>query len=124
MINHILIYIGGALLIVWGIAHLFPTRSVVREFGDISTDNKYIIMMEWIVEGVTLIFIGIIVIVVSIIDLRSVVSISVLMISASMLIILAIISLFTGFKVNFLPYKLCPIIFSISAFLIFGGVLI
>jgi hypothetical protein len=37
---------------------------------------------------------------------------------------LAIVSLFTGYKVNFPPFKLCPFIFTASALLIIiGGVL-
>ena len=38
----------------WGVAHLFPTRSIVRGFGDIGTENRRVITMEWIFEGVTL----------------------------------------------------------------------
>jgi len=36
MINHILLYVASLFLVFWGIAHLFPTRSVVTGFGDIS----------------------------------------------------------------------------------------
>jgi hypothetical protein len=36
----------------------------------------------------------------------------------AMLVVMSVLSLFTGFKINFLPYKLCPFIFSISAILI------
>jgi hypothetical protein len=38
-----------------------------------------------------------------------------------MLNTLSVISLFTGFKVNFLPYRLCPVIFTGSAILILLG---
>jgi len=31
------------------------------------------------------------------------------------------VSLFTGFKVNFLPYKLCPVIFTTASILIVTG---
>lgn len=48
----VLIYIGSALPVLWGVAHLFSTKSVVQGFGDINADNKNIIMMEWIIEGV------------------------------------------------------------------------
>jgi len=34
--------------LVWGIAHLFPTKSVVEGFGEISDDNKKIVTMEWL----------------------------------------------------------------------------
>lgn len=41
--------------------------------------------------------------------------------SAVALVVLAIVSLFSGFKVNFLPYKLCPAIFGALAVLIIAG---
>jgi hypothetical protein len=50
------------------VAHLFPTKSVVRGFGDISQDNKNIIAMEWLVEGVALIFVGVLVVIITVID--------------------------------------------------------
>lgn len=121
MINLVLLYLGAALTGLWGIAHLFPTRSVVKGFGDISLDNQRIITMEWIVEGVSLIFIGVLVAVVTVIDPASVVSKAVYLVSALALIVLASVSLFTGFKVNFLPFKLCPVIFTVSAVLILLG---
>jgi hypothetical protein len=40
MINQILLDLGSFFLFFWGIAHLFPTKSVVKGFGDISLDNK------------------------------------------------------------------------------------
>ena len=121
MTGHILIIIGAAITIVWGVAHLFPTKSVVKGFGDISTDNKNIIAMEWIVEGVSLIFIGIVVLGVIFIDAASDIAAFVFISSAGILIVLALVSLFTGFKVNFLPYKLCPVLFTTSAILILAG---
>ena len=121
MTGHILIIIGAAITIIWGVAHLFPTKSVVKGFGDISIDNKNIIAMEWIVEGVSLIFIGIIVLGVSYIDAASDTAAFVFITSAGILIVLAIVSLFTGFKVKFLPFKLCPVLFTTSAILILSG---
>jgi hypothetical protein len=37
------------------------------------------------------------------------------------LVVLAIVSLFTGFRVAFLPFRLCPLIFAAWALLIAGG---
>ena len=121
MADTILLYAGGAIPFIWGAAHLFPTRSIVKGFGDISADNKHIITMEWIIEGIALIFIGILVAVVTAIDYQSLVSRAVYILSAGCLIVLAIISLFTGFKVSFPLFKLCPFIFTVSALLIFIG---
>jgi len=51
---------GAVVPALWGFAHLFPTKSVINGFGEITTDNKRIITMEWLVEGVSLIFIGLV----------------------------------------------------------------
>lgn len=124
MINTTLLSIGAISVIVWGIAHLFPTRSVVKGFGKISVDNKRIIQMEWINEGFTLIFIGVLILIVTYFgDKNSTGQIQKLVYSTSsiMLFAMAILSLFTGAKIKFLPFRLCPVIFSISAILILLG---
>ncbi len=121
MHNQILLYIGAGITFFWGVAHLFPTASVVTGFGEISTDNKNIITMEWIIEGIALIFIGLIVGGVTFINEHNNTSNFVYASSSVVLIILAVVSLFTGFKVNFLPFKLCPLLFTLSAVLIFFG---
>lgn len=123
MTGPILLYSGAGFTALWGVAHLFPTRSVVQGFGEISEDNKRIITMEWIVEGIALIFIGLLVATVGFIDPLAPVSKAVFLLSSSGLLALTLVSLFTGFKINFLPFKLCPLIFSISLILIvLGGV--
>jgi hypothetical protein len=121
MNGEILIYIGAALPFLWGVSHLFPTRSIVRNFGDISPDNRNIIAMEWIVEGIALIFIGLLVFLVTIVESKSESSTVVYLVSACCLIVLAVVSIFTGFKINYLPFKLCPVIFTSSAILIMLG---
>ena len=120
----ILLYLGSGLTVIWGVAHLFPTKSVVQGFGEISIDNKRIITMEWITEGLALIFIGVLVATVTVIDPSNVVSTAVYFVSVIMLLVMALLSLFTGFKVSFLPFKLCPFIFTASAVLIMIGGLI
>ena len=121
MTTQILLYISAALTFLWGVAHLFPTASVVRGFGEISADNKNIITMEWIIEGIAMIFIGFIVAGITFIGEENSVSEFIYIASAGVLIVLAVVSLLTGFKVNFFPFKLCPFIFTLSAVLIFIG---
>ncbi len=121
MSGNLLLYLAALLLIGWGIAHLFPTKNVVKGFGDISLDNQRVITMEWINEGATLIFIGLLTAAVTIVDPTNLVARTVYWLAIIMLNALSIISLFTGFKVNFLPYRLCPIIFTGSSLLILIG---
>jgi uncharacterized membrane protein YiaA len=124
MVNMILFFTAGLLTVIWGVAHLFPTKSVVNGFGDISTDNRYIITMEWIIEGIALIFIGVLISGVTLIGTEGPVATFVYILSISGLILMAIVSLLTGFKIPFLPFKLCPFIFTLSALIILTGMLI
>ena len=121
MMNQILLYAASAMLVLWGITHLIPTRSVVKSFGDISEDNRRIIAMEWITEGAALIFMGLLVAGATWEFPASAVSRMVYHLTFLMLNALSLISLFTGFRVNILPLKLCPVIFTVSAFLILLG---
>lgn len=124
MTNQVLLYVGSFLLFFWGVAHLFPTRSVVTSFGDISPDNRRIITMKWIVEGLALVFIGAVVASVTYYDYASPISRTVHWVSFAMLSILSVVSLFTGFKVNILPFKLCPVIFTTASVSIVVGSLV
>lgn len=122
MVNQVLVYLGAAFVAFWGVAHLFPTKNVVAGFGDISADNRNIITMEWIVEGVALIFIGSLVALVTLVDAVSPVSRAVYWLGFIGLNALSVVSLLTGFKVNFLPFKLCPVIFTTGSILILLGI--
>jgi len=122
--GNVLFMTSAILTGVWGSAHLIATKSVVAGFGDISQDNKHIITMEWIIEGISLIFIGILIGVITLIDSTDIISKMVYFLSADLLVVLATISLFTGFKAKQLPFKLCPFIFGVSAALIFVGIIV
>jgi len=124
MTNQILAYLGAGLTTLWGVAHLFPTKNVVADFGDISEDNRHIITMEWIVEGIALIFIGALVAIVTFIDAASPVTRAVYWLAVVGLNVLSVVSLFTGVKVNFIMFKLCPVIFTGASVLILLGILV
>jgi hypothetical protein len=117
----ILVYIAAAVTCAWGIAHLFATRGVVAGFGELTSDNRRIITMEWIVEGVALISLGSLVAAVTAVDGSSSVSSAAYAVAIATLAVLAVVSLFTGFRVAFLPFRLCPFIFGASALLIAAG---
>jgi hypothetical protein len=121
MNGSIVLYIGSLLTLSWGIAHLFPTQNIVRGFGDISADNKRIITMEWIIEGIALIFIGVVVALATYLDRSGSVSQAVYWASFGCLNVLSLVSLFTGFRNSFIAFKLCPLIFTGSSILILIG---
>ncbi len=122
MLNDILLYIGSGIIIVWGIAHIAPTKGVVASFGDISADNLLIITMEWIAEGLTLCFIGVLVLLTTLLGWsQEYVSIIVYRASAVMLVVLALLSQMTGARTAILPMRLCPYVKTAVAVLFFLG---
>ena len=121
--SQVLLYAGSAIIIIWGIAHLVPTGSIVRGFGAISEDNKKIIAMESIAEGLTLIFIGVLVLLMAVLASQSGVAAIVYLAGAAMLIVMAVLTLFTGARTSILPYKICPAVKTVVAVLfVLGGV--
>lgn len=119
--NQAFLYVAAGLTGLWGVAHLFATKGVVQGFGDISVDNRRVIMMEWIVEGVALLSIAAVVVVVTALDYSSKVAKGAFAVAIGTLVVLAFVSVFTGFRVRFLPYRLCPFIFTLSALLVALG---
>jgi hypothetical protein len=117
----VLLYIAAALTGLWGIAHLFATRGVVAGFGELTADNRRIIMMEWVVEGVALVSLAALVVSVTAVDPAAAVASAAYAVAVATLLVLAGVSLATGFRVVFLPFRLCPVIFTLSALLIAVG---
>ena len=117
--NELLLYIGSGVIIVWGIAHLIPTRAIVNGFGEISEDNKKILAMESIAEGFTLIFLGVLCLLVSLVGgYDDPVSQAVLWAIVAMLLVMALLTQLTGARTSLLPYKICPFVKTVVAVLI------
>jgi len=122
MIGLIAVIVGSAIILAWGAAHIVPVRSVVKGFGEISSDNRRIITMEWISEGLTLCFIGVLVLLVCLwAGANHPASILVYRSSAVMLLVMAGLTLFTGAKTSMAPIKICPIVKTTAAALLLVG---
>jgi hypothetical protein len=117
-----LLYVGSILIFLWGVGHLFPTKNIVKDFGDISEDNRRIITMEWIAEGLTLCFLGLLPLFLTIFSYLGGTGFYIgIMCCAVMLVIMAILSFFTGAKTSILPMKMCPYIKLTGAILLILG---
>jgi hypothetical protein len=120
--RYVLVSIGSMVITLWGIAHLVPTKSVVSGFGTISGDNRKIISMEWIAEGLTLCFIGLLVLLVTLYaGPQNLVSVLVYRVTAWMLVAMAGLTFVTGAKTSITVIKVCPLVKSIVAILFFLG---
>lgn len=118
-----ILYIAAIISGSWGIAHIIPTQNIVGGFGDLSSDNRRVLVMEWIAEGLTLIFIGLLIAAVSLWGDEAETSRLVLRLSAAMLFAMAALSTVTGARTAILPMRLCPVVKSITAILVLLGTL-
>lgn len=122
MKSKILLYVGSIVIILWGVSHIVPTKSVVAGFGSITDENQLIITMEWVAEGLTLCFIGILVLYVTL-RAGSVNPVSVIVYRASalMLLVMAVWTGLTGARTSIIPIKICPIVKTVVAILFILG---
>jgi len=119
--NDASLYLASAVSAAWGLAHLFATRGVVKGFGALSDENRNILTMEWIVEGVALIALAAFVAAATAIAPGTDAAIAVYAVAIVTYVALAIVSFFTGFRVDFLPFRMCPFVLCASAALIAVG---
>ena len=113
---------GSIIVLVWGIAHMVPTKSVVKGFGEISQDNKRILTMEWLAEGVALCFIGLLGLLVTLYgDPVGFTATIVYRAIGGALIAIAVVAGLTGARTSVIPIKICPVILSVAAILFLVG---
>ncbi len=104
---------AAALVFAWGSAHLIPTKQVVAGFGDIGVDNRRLLTMEWVAEGLAMLFVGVLV---ALTAASSVESARVVYPSAaSFLVVLGMWTAFTGARTPVVWFKACPVVMATAA---------
>jgi hypothetical protein len=125
MLNNILLYLGAAILFVWGVAHIIPTRGVVAGFGALSEDNRINITMEWVAEGLALAFVGVLVALVTILGgSTEPVARVIVWAVAGFCIVMGGWTFIVGRHSSIVPIRLCPLVLAAAAvLLVLGNVL-
>jgi hypothetical protein len=122
MLKVCLLYSGSILILLWGIAHLIPTKGIVKGFEDTSTDNKKIISMEWINAGIGMCFVGLLALLITAFgNINSKEADLVYLSSSTVLFIFAVVTFLTGAKTAVVPIKICPFVNLVASFLIILG---
>ena len=103
--------VGSLVLIIWGVAHIVPVRSIVRGFGALSPENRRIVSSTWVAEGLTLIFVGAIMGLTSyygniFADFENLLTLA----CAGFLLGIAVLDAFTKARNPSVPMKICPFI--------------
>ncbi len=123
--NETLLYIGSIVIILWGIAHIIPTKAIVNGFGEISEDNRKVLTMELIAEGLTLIFLGVLPLLVTLlVGVKDRTAGIVYLACAVMLLVMAVLTAMTGSRTSTIWYKLCPAIKTVVAVLFILGTIL
>jgi hypothetical protein len=122
MLNYLCLYASSIIIIVWGVAHIIPTQNVVAGFGSLTQDNKRILTMEWVAEGLALCFIGVLTFLVTFqASSPNTVATLVYRTSAGMLVVMAIWTAVTGARTSIVPIKICPWVKTAAAVLLVLG---
>jgi len=117
-----LVYVAGAALVLWGAAHIASTRPVANSFGEISADNRRILVMEWVAEGVTHISIGGLAILIASLEGSGDPAVQlVYRVLAGVLVALAALTALTGARTLVIWFKVCPFVLTSAAALLLAG---
>jgi len=123
MLPIILLYAAAGITLIWGVAHISAMGPVVRGFAPLSDDNRRIITMEWIAEGLTLCFIGLLVLLLTLTSgPENPTAFLVYGVCAGMLVLLAFLSQLTGARTSIVPIRICPFVKAAAAILILLGI--
>ena len=112
-----LAYAAAGLLLLWGTAHVIPTRQVVAGFGGISRDNRLVLMMEWVAEALAMWFVAALVAAVTAGEGGAVIGL-VYRICAGFLVGLGAWTAVTGARTPEIWFKACPAVMATGAALL------
>ena len=115
----VLAYAAGGVLVLWGVAHIAPTRSVASSFGSLSVDNRRVLIMEWVAEGFTHIFVGLLVILITALEGPSAAGSAVVYRAAAAFFALLVVwTAVTGARTPVIWYRICLVVLTAAAALL------
>ena len=116
---------AAGIVFLWGVSHVVPTRQVVAGFGDISEDNRRIITMEWVAEGLSFVFVAVLIVAVTWSgETLEAAEDLVYRVSSGFLVAIGVWTAMTGARTGVIWFKACPVVMSISAGLLIAASLL
>lgn len=118
VMSSILAYVAAILTGLWGVAHAVPTRQVLASFAPITTDNRRVLLQEWLAEAVTMGGVATLIVAVTAIGGGGAVTDGVYRVAAGLLLALALLTGFTGARTPVVWFRICPAVLVTSAVLL------
>ena len=114
--------IAAAIVFMWGVSHIIPTKEVVAGIGDIGEDNRFIITMEWVAEGLSFVFVAGLIAAVTLSD-RALEPAEelVYIVSSVFLMTIGLWTAKTGARTGVIWFKMCPVVMTISSALLIAA---
>ena len=114
--------VAAGIVFLWGVSHIIPTKQVVAGFGDISQDNRRIITMEWVAEGLSFMFVAALIVAVTWSgDTLEAAEDLVYRVSSGFLITIGVWTAMTGARTGVIWFKACPVVMSVSSGLLIAA---
>jgi len=123
-VNDALAYVAAAMVALWGVAHVIPTRQVLAGFEPITADNRRVILQEWLAEAFTMWGVAAVVVVATVMVEGHDVTIWIYRVAAGLLVALALLTGFTGARTPVIWFKICPVLLTASAALLIAASLV
>jgi len=114
----VLAYVAAALTGAWGIAHVLPTRQVLAGFAPITSDNRRILLQEWLAEAVTMAGVATLIVLITAADAGQTATVLIYRLAAGLLMVLAVLTGLTGARTSVVWFKVCPVLLTVSAALL------
>lgn len=119
-----LAYTASAVVALWGLAHAIPTRQVLAGFDPITTDNRRVVLQEWLVEALAMWGFAALVITVTAVGAGSHTTEWVYRIVAGALVAVGMLTALTGARTPVIWFKVCPVVMVTSAALLVAASLV
>ena len=116
--EEVLAYIAAGLVALWGVAHVIPARAVVAGFGEISADNRRVLVQEWVAEAVTMWSFAALVIAVTAAGGGTPAAYWTYRVTAGALLVLAVLTSLTGARTRIVWFRVCPVLLTTAAVLL------
>ena len=114
--------IAAGIVFLWGVSHIVPTKQVVAGFGNITQDNRRIITMEWVAEGLSFVFVAALIVAVTwSSSTPEAAEDLVFRVSSAFLITIGAWTAMTGARTGVMWFKACPVVMSISSGLLIAA---
>ncbi|KZS67627.1 hypothetical protein [Mycobacterium ostraviense] len=114
----VLAYIAAGLVGLWGVSHAIPTRAVVAGFGEISADNRRVLVQEWLAEAVTMWSFAALIITVTAVGGGPTAADWTYRVTAGALLVLAVLTALMGARTRVVWFKICPALLTTSSVLL------